>query len=154
MPTIVRTRTLPAGREALWAVVSDPHHLPRWWPRVERVEEASAAAWTEVLRSPKGKSLRADFTRVRAEAPRRIVWRQEVTGSPFERILAEAVTEVLLEPAEAGSTRVQIRAVQRLRGFALLGSLLMRRSTKRILDEALDGLARIAVPSAGAEPRS
>ena len=145
MPTVKRSRTIAAERDALWEIVSDPYHLPRWWPSVQRVEDASPDAWTKVLRSPKGRTVRADFTRVSAEPPARLVWRQEVEESPFERILREAVTEISLEP-EDGGTRVELRSTQRLRGLARFGSFMVRRATRRLLDEALSGLEHAAVP--------
>ena len=37
MPGTRRSRTLPASPDALWDVIADPHHMPRWWPGVERV---------------------------------------------------------------------------------------------------------------------
>ena len=145
MPSVKRARSIAAERDALWEIVSDPYHLPRWWPSVQRVEDASPEAWTKVLRSPKGRAIRADYTRVSAEPPARLVWRQEVAESPFERILREAVTEISLEP-ENGATRVELRSTQRLRGLARFGSFMVRRATGRLLDEALDGLEQAAVP--------
>jgi uncharacterized protein YndB with AHSA1/START domain len=139
LPTVSRSRTIAAERDAVWDVVSDPYHLPRWWPGVQRVEDASELAWTKVLQSPKGRTVRADFTRVSAEPPARLVWRQEVEESPFERILREAVTEITLEPAD-GRTRVELRSKQRLRGLARLGSFMVRRATAKQLEEALSGL--------------
>jgi uncharacterized protein YndB with AHSA1/START domain len=144
VPTVKRARAIAADRDALWEVVSDPYHLPRWWPGVQRVEEASEDAWTMVLQSPKGRTIRADFTRVSAEPPGRLVWRQEVEESPFERILREAVTEISLEPAD-GRTTVELRSTQRLRGLARLGSFMVRRATARLLEEALAGLERVTV---------
>ena len=64
-------------------------------------------------------------------------------GTPFERVLDEAVTEVLLEPADGGGTQVTIAQLQRLRGYSRTGTLLLRRATDKRLDEALDGLERI-----------
>jgi uncharacterized protein YndB with AHSA1/START domain len=145
VPTVRRARSIAADRETLWAIVSDPYHLPRWWPSVQRVEDASPEAWTKVLRSPKGRTVRADYTRVSAEPPARLVWRQEVEESPFERILGEAVTEISLKP-EDGATRVELRSTQRLRGLARFGSFMVRRATRRLLDEALSGLEHAAVP--------
>ena len=144
MPKVARRRTVAAPPERLWDLVADPHHRPRWWPGVERVEEAHPEAWTEVLRTPRGKVVRADFTRVSAERPRRLRWQQEVEASPFERFLRESVTEVALERAGAGETQVELRAVQRLRGLARLGAPIVRWATARRLDEALEGLDRIA----------
>ena len=142
MPTARRARTVAAPPDEVWEMVSDPHHLPRWWPGVQRVEEVTDDAWTKVLRTEKGKAVRADFTRVRAEPPRRLVWQLEVEESPFERILSGSVTEVSLEPAGDGRTRVQLKLTQRLRGLYRFGSPTVRRATRAQLDEALDGLQR------------
>jgi len=140
VPTVTRSRTIEAGADDIWAVVSDPGQFTRWWPDVVRVEEATPEAWTKVLSSGKGKAVRADFTRVEAEPAKRIAWRQELEESPFERILSEAVTEVKLSPADGGATKVQLRTRQRPRGWARFGSFLFRRAARRKLDEALDGL--------------
>jgi uncharacterized protein YndB with AHSA1/START domain len=139
---VSRTRTIAAAREEIWAVIADPEHLPRWWPGVRRVEEATPLAWTKVLTSPKGKAVRADFTREAAEEPRRLVWRQELLETPFERIMSEAVTEIELEPEAGAGTRVRLSALRRLRGLSRLGGFMVRRATRRQLDEALDGLER------------
>jgi carbon monoxide dehydrogenase subunit G len=140
--TVRRAREVAATADEVWDVVSDPHHLPRWWPGVQRVEEASPEAWTKVLRTEKGKAVRADYTRVEADPPRRLVWQQEVEESPFERILSAAVTEVSLEPVGAGHTRVHLKLTQRLRGLYRFGSPSVRRAARAQLDEALDGLER------------
>jgi uncharacterized protein YndB with AHSA1/START domain len=144
--TVTRSRSIPAARDEVWAVVSDPEHLPRWWPDVVRVEEASPEAWTNVLGTGSGKTVRADFTRVEARAPEHLVWRQELEESPFERILSEAVTEVTLSPSDEGQTQVELRTRQRPRGLARFGGFLIRRAARRKLDEALDGLERVLGP--------
>lgn len=135
---------IAAEQEALWRLVSDPRALPRWWPGVERVEEASPEGWTQVMRSSRGKALRADFTRTDAEPSRAIAWRQEVDESPFERFMSEATTRISLVPEAPGATVVELRAVRRLRGLARLGGPLVRRATRRQLDDALAGLAGAA----------
>ena len=61
MPTARRSRTIAAPVEELWEVICDPHHLPRWWPRVKRVEDVDGDAFTEVMTTAKGKVVRADF---------------------------------------------------------------------------------------------
>jgi uncharacterized protein YndB with AHSA1/START domain len=142
MPRVRRARTIAAEPEAVWAAVSDPRALSRWWPGVQRIEEVTPQTWTAVFQSSKGKSLRADYTRTEADSPRTIAWRQEVEESPFERFLAEAATRISLAPA-AGGTRVEIRLTRRLRGLALLGGFMVRRATRRQLDEALAGLERL-----------
>ena len=140
---IVRRETVvPRGREEIWQVVSDPAQLPRWWPGVTRVEDATAQAWTTVLTSAKGKSVRMDYTRVSAEEPTRLAWRQEVEQSPFERILAEATTSVELSAADAG-TRVTIALDQKPRGWARFAPLQFRAAGRRQVEGALDGLRRL-----------
>jgi len=137
---IVRRETVvPAAPEDVWRLVSDPGRLPAWWPGVTRVEEATSEAWTTVLGSPRGKAVRADYTRVAAEPFSRLVWRQEVDESPFERILAEAVTTVELAPEEGG-TRVAIALDQKSRGWARLAPLQLRRAGLRQVEGALEGL--------------
>ena len=143
MPTVRRARTIGASSQALWDVVADPSCLPRWWPDVVRVEEATPLAWTTVSSTPKGSLIRADFTRLAAEEPRRLAWRQEIEESPFERILSESSTEVRLDPGGDGLTRVELRTLQRLRGYARFGGFLFRRATRRKLDEALAGLEHL-----------
>jgi carbon monoxide dehydrogenase subunit G len=143
MPRIKRSATVAADPDAVWAAVADPRTFARWWPGVDRVEDVSERAWTQVLTSSRGKAVRADFTRTAAEPPRLIEWRQEVAESPFERFVSEATTRVTLEAVGPGETRVEIRARRRLRGLALLGGPMVRLATRRQLAEALEGLATV-----------
>ncbi len=141
-----RSRTIAADRDEVWSVVSDPFHLPRWWPSVVRVEEASAAAWTKVMRAPRGTTVRADYTRVEARPPERLVWRQELEESPFERVFSSSVTEIHLRPEGDGQTRVELVSEQKLRGRFRTGSFMVRRAARKLLDEALDGLEAAVAP--------
>ena len=145
MPRVKRSRTVAADADAVWELVSDPYQLPRWWPQVQRVEEVTDDAWTNVLRSPKGKTVRADYTRVEWRPRTQIVWRQEVEESPFEAILDEALTVIELEPVDDSATRIELRAEQELHGRYKFGGFMLRRATKRQLDEALDGIERALV---------
>ncbi len=61
MPTARHTRTIAAPAQELWETIGDPHHLPRWWPRVSRVEDVTESAFTEVLSTKSGRFVRADF---------------------------------------------------------------------------------------------
>ena len=171
MPTVRRSREIAAPAEELWDVIRDPHHLLRWWPRVTRVEDVDSGAFTEVMRTRKGKLVRADF-RVAAcdEAERTLVWEQLVEGTPFARVLHSAATQVWLEPSRAGGTPsgggggpggqpheatvVSIELRQEMAGYsersglfmgfsARFGSPMVRRAARATLDEALDGLERI-----------
>jgi uncharacterized protein YndB with AHSA1/START domain len=140
MPTTRRSRQVAASPEEVWRMVGDPYHLPRWWPKVERVEAVAGERFTELLRASKsGRAVRADFRVVERRKERLLRFEQELRGSPFERVLASAETAIEIEPA-GGGTRVAIVLRQRLRGLSRLGGFLVRRATGRILDEALDGL--------------
>jgi uncharacterized protein YndB with AHSA1/START domain len=140
---IVRRETVvPRAPDEVWRLVSDPAQLPRWWPGVTRVEEATARAWTTVLTSPKGKSVRMDYSRVQATEPTRLVWRQEVEQSPFERILEEATTSLELSREDAG-TRVAIELEQKPRGWARFAPLQFRAAGRRQVEGAVEGLERL-----------
>jgi uncharacterized protein YndB with AHSA1/START domain len=145
VPTTTRRRTIGAPPEAVWRVVGDANHLPRWWPRVRRVEAVSESGWTKVFMTGKGRALRADYTLVEVQPPQAISWSQELEDSPFERLMDEAITEVTLAPGAGGGTDVTIELRQRLRGWARLAPFLVKRGTRRLLDEALDGLEQCTV---------
>jgi uncharacterized protein YndB with AHSA1/START domain len=136
-----RERVVPAAPAEVWGVVSDPTRLAAWWPGVSRVEEASREAWTTVLVSKTGKSVRADYSLVEAEEPERVMWRHEVAASPFERLLRESTTEIALAPDAAGGTKVRLTLDQRPRGWARFSPFQLRAAARRQADAALDGLA-------------
>ena len=142
MPATRRRRDVDAPREEVWRTVGDPHHLPRWWPRVERVEGVGGAGFTEVLRTDKGVSVRADFRIEARREPELIAWAQDVDGTPFERVLKSATTSITLRPKGSG-TEVEVRVDQQLRGVSRLGGFMLRRATARQLDEALAALERL-----------
>jgi uncharacterized protein YndB with AHSA1/START domain len=142
MPTARRTRIIAAAPQRVWEVVEDPHHIPRWWPGVTRVEGVESDRWTKVFTTRKGRPVRADYRLLESQPPWQRCWEQELLGTPFERVLNEAVTEIRLEPAEGG-TRVKIELRQKLRGYSRMGGFMLRRATRAKLDEALDSLERI-----------
>jgi uncharacterized protein YndB with AHSA1/START domain len=149
--TATRTRQLIATPAALWRVIEDPFQLPRWWPGVARVEAVEDDRFTEVLETKRRRAVRMDFRVLASDAPGtggeawgRRAWEQEVQGTPFERVLDEAITEIVIEPAQGGTSKVTIAQRQKLRGYSRTGALMMRRATNKRLDEALDGLARIS----------
>jgi uncharacterized protein YndB with AHSA1/START domain len=139
-----RSRTLAATPEEIWAIVGDAYHLPRWWPRVTRVEGVEGDAFTQVLTTRKGVPVRADFRVVESAPPAVRRWEQQLANTPFERILTASAVEIRLEPGDGDgggpSTRVAITLVQRLRGLGLLGGFMVRRAGAKQLDDALDGL--------------
>jgi len=169
MPTARVSRTIAAPPEQLWRILSDPYHLPRWWPRVTRVEDVADGTFTEVMKTRKGKTVRADFDLVRAdEGSGTVVWEQRLEGTPFAGVLSASETEVrvaraggasrggLDDPADSVS-EVTIEMRQELSGQSVptlggrrpllpsMGRRMVRRAATRTIEEALDGLERISV---------
>ena len=142
MATARRSRRIASDPERVWKLISDPHHMPRWWPGVTRMENVKDDRFTQVFITKRGRHVRADFHTLESQRPQRRVWEQEMLGTPFERVLRESVTEIVLEPDSEG-TMVKIFQRQKLRGFSRTGGLLLRRASGKKLDEALDGLERI-----------
>jgi hypothetical protein len=136
---LVRSRTVAAGADAVWVLLRDPRALPRWWPRTERVESVRGDGWTTVLRSPRGRIVRADWRLDGSEKHARRAWSQRVEGTPFAKVIRERRVEVRMEPRGAG-TRVTIAMDLRPRRRA--GGLLLRGAMRRELDGALAGLQR------------
>ncbi|HEV2812257.1 MAG TPA: SRPBCC family protein [Solirubrobacteraceae bacterium] len=143
MPTTRRSRVLEAPPDRVWRVLGDPHHLPRWWPKVRRVEAVSGDRFTQVMRTEKGKDVRADFRIVEEEPPRLLRFEQELEGTPFEGFLSESATAIEAEPSGDG-TKVTIAVRHKLRGVSRLGGgTMLKRATKKQLDEALSALEGI-----------
>ena len=139
MPTTKRSRTVHATPEAVWRVVGDPAHLPRWWPKVQRVENVRDAEFTTVYGTSKGRPVRADYRVTETDPPRHRRWDQVVEGSPFEKFLSSFTLAADVDALDGGA-RVTLTAVQKLRGMSRFGGFLAKRGMRRQLDEALDGL--------------
>jgi uncharacterized protein YndB with AHSA1/START domain len=154
MPRVSRTRVIDAPRETVWALVSDPHHLPRWWPRALRVEDvrgepgSKRTQWTLVLGTKKGRGVRADYRVTSAARGERYVWEQRVEETPFEKIVRSAEVAISLEPHDE-ATAVTLTTSERLKGLSRLGAAMMRGAAKRRLDDALEGIDRALVGEGG-----
>jgi uncharacterized protein YndB with AHSA1/START domain len=153
MPTVARSRVIDAGSDAVWSLIADPYNLPRWWPETTRVEDveggpgARRGRFTQVMTTSKGTTVRADFRCTAATAGERLVWEQQLEGTPFEGFLRSAELEVRLGD-DSGACSVRLEARRRLRGMSRLGSVMMRRATGRTLKQALDGIERALVSAA------
>ncbi len=129
----------------IWKLVADPYNLPRWWPRVSRVENVDRKSggrrsqWTKVLETAEGRGVRADYRCLSAAENERYVWEQELEGTPFARHLRSSQVEIALRP-EGDGTRVDLSSVQTLKGMSRLGSPMMRKGQGEILEQALDGI--------------
>jgi carbon monoxide dehydrogenase subunit G len=144
---------MAAPLDELWKIIEDPHHMARWWPDVVRVEGVQDDRFTQVYLSKRGRTVRMDqFVRAceppgtNGAALGRLMWEQDLAGSPFERMIAEWITEILLEP-DGTSTRVTVEQRQKLRGYNRTGGFMMKKATRKRLDDALDGLERITGPA-------
>jgi len=147
MPTTRVSRTLAAPPQEVWGLISDPWHQARWWPRVSRMEGVRDGHFTQVMMSARGRPVRADFEILELDAPRLLRWGQELAGTPFERLLAQAETAIALEPADGGAaTAVTIELRQRLLGWSRLTPFLFKRAARRQLTEALAGLDALVSP--------
>ena len=154
MLTVQASRTINAPAQDLWELICDPHHLPRWWPRVTRVENVEPDAFTEVLTTSSGKAVRADFRLLMTDERTLLLrWSQQIDGTPFARVLKSAETELRLYaglPSDSSSVRqhteVRIELRQAPRGFfPRFGKRMIRRAASATLEEALEGLERIVV---------
>jgi uncharacterized protein YndB with AHSA1/START domain len=143
---VTRKRTLEAPLGDVWKLVADPYNLPRWWPRASRVENVEGGGgrrtrWTMVLETAEGRGVRADFRCVSSAEKERYVWEQELAGTPFERHLNGLQVEVRMRERD-GAIEVSLTEEQSLKGMSKLGSPLMRRARRDVLDNALDGIER------------
>jgi uncharacterized protein YndB with AHSA1/START domain len=143
VPVTRRSVVVAAPPSIVWQTVADPHRLPAWWPRVERVEGVSGSGFTQVLRSDRGSLVRADFRVGQRNRPRVIAWSQDLEGTPFARLLKRAETTVTLEASGTDATRVEVRLEQRLQGISRFGGFLVRRAARKQLDGALAALAEL-----------
>ena len=102
MPKVSATRELLAPREDVWAFLSDPYNLPRWWPRLagvvpDRRGFAPGARWVvqgedrpSLVRKPEA----VGALIVRAiEPPSRFAFHLTGDGMAVELTLAEATPD-------------------------------------------------------------
>jgi uncharacterized protein YndB with AHSA1/START domain len=143
MAKTTRSRRIEADREAVWEIVADPHHLPRWWPGLLRVEDVRGGRFTEVIPTRRGRPVRLDFVVLESEPPRLRSWTQELAGTPFERLLSAWTTTVTLESDGSHACTVTLEEHQQLRGSFRAGLLLQRRPASRRVDAALRSLAEL-----------
>ena len=142
MATARRSRTVAASPQEVWDLIADPHHMPRWWPGVTRMEAVAEDRFTQVFKTKKGRPVRLDFRVLESDPPWSCAWEQEIAGTPFERVLNESIIAIDLKPAADG-TEVTLTHQQKLRGYSRTGAFMLRRATRSKLDEALDGLAQV-----------
>ncbi len=143
MASTTASRWIRASPQAIWAVISDPRQMPNWWPGVTRVEGIAADRFTEVIPTSNGRFMRRDLSLVSVEPQRRLVWTQQLAGTPFERMLRTWATTITLSQGAGEGTLVTLAEHQQLRGYFRIGSLFQRRSAQRRLTAALACLSEL-----------
>ncbi len=134
----------------VWKVIEDPYQMPRWWPGVERMEGVEDDRFTQVFKTKRGRTVRADFRVLASEPPGGEYTAATAPGPRRSRgrrssaCCSESITEIVVEPADGG-TRVTIGQRQQLRGYRGPAALAMRRATEQA--------ARRGAGRAGADPR-
>lgn len=139
MPRNTVTRNLTADPDTLWKLVGDPSKLPRWWPKVERVDRRDPERFTKWVVSPRGRAVEMHYSLEEAGPGRRTVWRQDLDAGPFARSLRSASEEIRVEQSGDGS-RLSLSLERRLRGSARLGAWFVWRGQRRELREAMDAV--------------
>ncbi len=141
---VSRSRTVEASIADVWRIVGDPGQLAGWWPRVERVESIDDAGFTEVYKTKKGRTVRADFRIATLEAEQEIRVVQQLEGTPFERIFSKASKRCVIAPAErGGGTKLTVELEQTPAGMARFGGFMVRGAMRKQLDQGLDALVAL-----------
>jgi hypothetical protein len=69
----------------------------------------------------------------------RIVWRQDLAGTPFEKAISESRESIEVRASATGST-VQLGMARKLKGSARLGRIFVARGQKKELASAAAAL--------------
>jgi uncharacterized protein YndB with AHSA1/START domain len=118
-PVIVMRKTLEAPRELVWAVLTDPRHVARWYGGhgfenpVCEMDVRPGGRWRHVMRTPDGVDHPMEFVFVEVVKPERLGWRnaEPAKGGGYQ----DNVTTVTLE--EDGR-RTRWKLVTRFRSLA------------------------------------
>ena len=121
----------PRRPSASGTIVADPHHLPRWWPRVERVEGVDRRALHRGARAPSAGArcapTSASSTRERRE--RRALGAGARGDAVRARASRAASTEVELRARGRRHARDARRCASSCAARARFGGFMVRRAT-------------------------
>jgi uncharacterized protein YndB with AHSA1/START domain len=85
-PIVSMTRFYAAPRALLWQVLTQPHHVKRWWGgagcrnRLCDMDVQPGGRWHHVAELPGGPELQLDFVFVEVDPPSRLVWQHADHG--------------------------------------------------------------------------
>jgi hypothetical protein len=130
MPTFEATRVLLAPVEDVWAFVSEPYHLPDWWPGISGVQPdrrgfAAGARW-QVITDGTPTLLR------RARTDDVLVALAVEPNRRFAFQLVGQRLDVELELAEAGPARTQASVIASAPMFAGIWQSPSRKALDRL----------------------
>ncbi|MBN9308599.1 SRPBCC domain-containing protein [Devosia sp.] len=139
-------RVLPAPRELVWTMFSDPYHLSRWWgPEgftnlVIEMEFREGGRWHHVMRGPDGKDYPIDSVFIEVTPPERIVYRNaaadpEIFGDNPPPSFIRVIT---LTDIGNGRTRLTLDAYF---DTAANKDAIIRRGFRQGTEQSLDKLA-------------
>jgi uncharacterized protein YndB with AHSA1/START domain len=137
---IVMRRTFDAPREVVWAALTDPRHVVRWYGGrgfenpVCEMDVRPGGRWRHVMRTPDGVEHELHFVFVEVVKPERLVWRSVADGGrPPEGIHDNTMTVTL----EDAGTQTRWKLVTRF-GSIALRDLAVRMGFTRFLGEGTD----------------
>ncbi len=79
--TIVMTRIFDAPRAKMWAALTTPEHVKRWYGGdgftnpVCEMDVREGGLWHHVMRTPDGHDIALDMVYVTVDPPKKLVWR-------------------------------------------------------------------------------
>ena len=95
-PVIVMRRTFDAPRDVVWAALTDPKHVARWYGGrgfenpVCEMDVRPGGLWRHVMRTPDGVEHEMVFVFVEVQKPERLVWRTHLpsaSGGPHDNVM-------------------------------------------------------------------
>jgi uncharacterized protein YndB with AHSA1/START domain len=146
---VTAQRSIAAGADALWPLVSDPARLPEWFAFAERVEVLEGPDGPGQRRRQHGRwgkrESQVDQRITRWEPPHALAWTHEaerLNGKPAPRFAASTDFTIELEP-DGAATRVRLRSAQEPAG-PVRGAVIRafgRREIAKALETSLERLA-------------
>lgn len=118
---IVMRRTFDAPREVVWAALTDPRHVARWYGGhgfenpVCEMDVRPGGRWRHVMRTPGGSEHSMEFVFVEVVKPERLVWKsadygKSTSGGPRVNLMTVTL--------EAAGNQTKWQLVTRFNSFA------------------------------------
>lgn len=104
-PVLVMQRTFAAPRELVWAALTDPKHVARWYGGhgfenpVCEMDVRPGGRWRHVMRTPDGAEHALEYVFVEVVKPEKLVWQNADHGKSASAGPHDNVMTVTLEAA-------------------------------------------------------